>query len=584
MNFNFTEQEYEMITDCREYYAQSERNCSHRQFCSTQEFLSLYFQNKSTLFKMFGEQFILEKDIIIDKAEASMRSEVNHSNFCNDGVMNKFYQYYRSKIYDLSTTYLAQYRTPSFWGYSNPVYDALYFQMITEYSLITNEVQSAGECTFESPKGQKVVITKGMKLMKALAKIVDAFDMDKDLFEQYRIAHSQLLNDKLLKGKLCISIHPLDYITMSDNDCGWSSCMSWREEGCYRRGTIEMMNSPYVIVAYLKSDKDMPLIDNPYGEHWNSKKWRQLFVVSDTIITGIKAYPYPHDDLTKMVIEWLRDLGNSNLHRHYTQKIYGVRNCTEQHFTVEDVEPLSNIVEGTKIRCCFHTDSMYNDFGAVKNGIHYFCYDLNNHQEKFIDYHLCYSGEATCIWCGVEGISGIESHLLCEDCGEPSYSCDWCGWHGREDDFYYINGERVCCSCYDDNCFYDHITQQDCMYDDSIPLTLCYTNHYIESYSDMTSEEQELAQKQYRELTGEQLPRYEDCCRCKDILNKCWINYPMSWSNFFKCDKPHYDTKTGEYWVMPQDCKPEALTTIFGLWNKEFVFFEESPFSSSENN
>ena len=49
------------------------------------------------------------------------------------------------------------------------------------------------------------------------------------------------------------------------------------DEGSYRLGTVEMMNSPMVICAYLSGKNQMD-INGVY--EWNSKKWRAWAIVS----------------------------------------------------------------------------------------------------------------------------------------------------------------------------------------------------------------------------------------------------------------------------------------------------------------
>ena len=138
-------------------------------------------------------------------------------------------------------------------------------------------------------------------------------------YEAFRIWHSMLFNSAKMTGNLCLSIHPLDYITMSENDEGWSSCMNWHDEGCYRRGTIEMMNSKYVLVAYVKSENNEIYMGN--DNHWNSKKWRSLFYLDKDIITSIKGYPYQHPALVKVIIEKLEELAEANLGYMYGHKL-----------------------------------------------------------------------------------------------------------------------------------------------------------------------------------------------------------------------------------------------------------------------
>ena len=161
-----------------------------------------------------------------------------------------------------------------------------------------------------------LVIQKGMKPIRIISKIANSFKIGiepdengvSDL-EYFRRKHSLGLNQKSLSGELCLSIHPLDYMTMSDNSNGWTSCMSWMNDGEYKQGTVEMMNSPCVVVAYLSSDKaldwhwDDEMCGNKYK--WNSKKWRSLFIVDKDFIINIKSYPYHNENLVQAAIKEL---------------------------------------------------------------------------------------------------------------------------------------------------------------------------------------------------------------------------------------------------------------------------------------
>ena len=111
--------------------------------------------------------------------------------------------------------------------------------LICSFTLVDNKY--TGEAfTIELKDGKQYVVSKGCKPMKALAKIAEAYDIDG--FEDFRICHSLVHNQKKIAGDITLSIHPFDYWTMSDNDCDWDSCMNWTNFGGYRQGTIEMMN------------------------------------------------------------------------------------------------------------------------------------------------------------------------------------------------------------------------------------------------------------------------------------------------------------------------------------------------------
>jgi hypothetical protein len=156
------------------------------------------------------------------------------------------------------------------------------------------------------PDGTTFKVQHGTKVSKAIGKIAKAFEMPNEQFEAFRIACSQGMNQKEITGNLTLSIHPLDYMTMSDNSCCWSSCMSWIEKGCYRQGTVEMMNSPMVIVAYITADDKVLKISS--NQEWNSKKWRELFIVTPDIICNILGYPYRNANISQAAISLIKEL------------------------------------------------------------------------------------------------------------------------------------------------------------------------------------------------------------------------------------------------------------------------------------
>lgn len=145
------------------------------------------------------------------------------------------------------------------------------------------------------PSGKVYKVQTGCKVMKALQALAKAFDMA-EAFEPIRLKQSQLMNEhKDRTVTLCLSIHPLDYLTASYNNNDWRSCMNF-SDGEYRRGVIEMMNSPYIVVGYLKSKSKNTYFAVPSGPaYWNSKEWREFssylkmsLAVLRVIPTGMK--------------------------------------------------------------------------------------------------------------------------------------------------------------------------------------------------------------------------------------------------------------------------------------------------------
>ena len=79
--------------------------------------------------------------------------------------------------------------------------------------LMTTRFEDSCSCTHPT-NGKKYSITPGQKIMKVLGDLAQMLNM-KDQFEQYRIAHSQVLNQKTITGELALYIHQTTYFDSS---------------------------------------------------------------------------------------------------------------------------------------------------------------------------------------------------------------------------------------------------------------------------------------------------------------------------------------------------------------------------------
>lgn len=275
-----------------------------------------------------------------------------------------------------------------------------------------------------------IKVQKGEKLMRVYKKLSEIAQIPD--FEFLRQDHSRILQNKKVKGELCLSIHPLDYITMSDNENNWSSCMNWMNEGEYRLGTVEMMNSPYVVVAYLRSpDKEISWTDYSNGEiyKWNSKIWRILLIVDpDRAIISVKDYPYNNEHLTKTAIQFLAE--------------------TLQW-------PVSEPYELPKGAYNFDTCAMYNDCGSIPQ------YTLSI-QDLPRNQYFYYSGETECMICGKELYTVEHCNAEYTSCvaEEQLFYCECCDEHIREDESTHtLYGTLICDNCRDDYYVFDDLAE-----------------------------------------------------------------------------------------------------------------------------
>lgn len=358
------------------------------------------------LFDIFGGELIKKKQINMVKSKEQFRREFRDERF-------PFVEDLIDFIYR---------REPQL-----PYNDREFITSLTRPStLYSNRVPS--NYTLELNGKKPVKFSEGQKLGKALKQVCDiiGFDAEEHGFEQFRIRHSQMLNDKTIKGTLCLSIHPMDYMTMSDNNNGWESCMSWDNEGCYRVGTLECMNCENTIVAYVESDTKQYRIGFT-DKYWNSKRYRQLVMITDEVIMTNKGYPFNNENLSNEVLNWVAELCGED---------FEGENIDYDEYKSYDIEGFNyiNVV----------TNMMYDD---TDNGSNSFV-RLNKKHNKLNGVKTVeLGGEAMCLKCGSH--CDDEEALICYDCSDKFY-CDCCDetCHGEQ----YDTADGVVCEyCFDNH-------------------------------------------------------------------------------------------------------------------------------------
>ena len=343
--------------------------------------LSAWDEAKSNyLFELFGDKLIHEKEITIVKPDAVMREDFRN-----------IYMDYRtlfSNIDDIirnANYYLTRRKSIAYWNWNSdicPVPDEVYsnidlsFYMedsINPFNLTLMEdvylIKDSGarinhwkDCIsyymYDNAgyieEDVKKTIPNGTKIGRFLNKTVlpllktilidntEKYDELANAVEKFITVLSMLNQNNKMSGTLCVSIHPMDYYTMSDNSYDWCSCMSWSNDGEFKCGTLEMCNSKNIVVAYLKGSEKF--------EGWNSKRWRELFYIDEDIILGIKGYPYSSKELEAEVFAMLRELAETNKCWEYINDTpeYTRRDVS---FTLEDKKYFWNI----------EFNKMYND-------------------------------------------------------------------------------------------------------------------------------------------------------------------------------------------------------------------------------
>lgn len=382
--------------------------------------------NKRDLYTILGNKFTTSKFISIDKPVDLISSDLCHK---DDVII------FLNELQLCLDDWFSQKRHCSWSIYEHLMAYARYWS--TE--LCTNKAQHEVDVKIN---GERIKIAKGERATKVIRKLVKVFNIDEEKFEKFRIAHSQVLNDKKIEGELCISIHPLDFMTMSDNSLNWASCMKWEKNGCYKAGTVEMMNSPNVVVAYLRHPTDMT-----FGEDmiWNNKRWRCLYIVEGDMIMSVKSYPYFNENLLTITGNFIAELFNTNTKYHDR---FDITRASIEEWASEWVLPWTT----SKRRINeFVTDLMYNDI-EESWGYHYILTDLKtdlslSEEDELPFTSVEYSGESECVICGNTWYGNNED-LIC-DSYHTTHRCAHCNTLCLDEETMFIyKGNYYCEKCH----------------------------------------------------------------------------------------------------------------------------------------
>ena len=288
---------------------------------------------------------------------------------------------------------------------------------------------------------------RGMKLTKAIGLLLKSSPM---VANELQIQYSKRkpVNNT---GNFKMSIHGMDFITMSENNYDWHSCMAL--DGEYAAGTLSYMCDNCSVVLYLDGSRGdlrkLPCCNEP----WNDKKWRMMAYVdleNNRIYLGGKQYPYKNSMLEDMAIEKLKEvfLPNASL-VDYSDK--------------SKDKPFHPYYD--------NVGNHYNDFclNSERNDAK-ILYDANSivpFAKKFI-----IGSDVPCFCCGSNPIQ-VAGDWLCYECGDY-HECIRCGeWFGPDD---FWSDHDMCSWCVDESLIYcdccnEYVGEDD--YDDEFDC--CYS-------------------------------------------------------------------------------------------------------------
>ena len=298
------------------------------------------------------------------------------------------------------------------------------------------------------PGGENVKIQKGTKLLKCYKHFIkDKYTRDLLVNEA-----SMIIQQDKVKGTLCFSIHPLDFLSLSENTHGWRSCHAL--DGEYRAGNLSYMADSSTIICYLKSEEEVTLPNFPSSVPWNNKKWRVLLFFSDDdrMLFAGRQYPFTSDSGIEKVsiycphkhLEW--GIWRSKKLRHIdNEDPYGI-DLYQPYIPIPGF--LIPIGELIKDNCKEGPSLHYNDLLRSSCYDPIFSYNLIDRPWKNTRFTI--GSDVKCLCCSSNYITDPE-HMVCDCCGnydEDYVYCDCCGDRIYYEDSWEWEGNYYCETCF----------------------------------------------------------------------------------------------------------------------------------------
>ena len=217
------------------------------------EHLNNWAKNKSHLYLAFGKKLKLEKEIELDFSGNSTYVK---------SLISKFYQE------------ITQAKVKRF------------LKSCSNAEVVMN-------CLNRNVSFENVKFRAGDKISKCIGKILDLYDITPAEKDSVLIKFSMLIQGVKAKGSAVLSIDPVDYITMSENNSNWESCHSM--SGCFRTGPFAYLQDCSTTISYVKPKDDCIFT---YGDGktltYSNKNWRQIVLFSKELkyATQLRQYPY----------------------------------------------------------------------------------------------------------------------------------------------------------------------------------------------------------------------------------------------------------------------------------------------------
>ena len=357
---------------------------------------------------------------------------------------------------------------------------------------------------------RKIDVKKGMKLLKSFKFFID----NKETLEQIQNEASMIIQEDKIEGDMFISVHPLDFLSSSENNHNWRSCHAL--DGEYRCGNLSYMCDSSTVIVYLCSKGNVKLPRFPESVPWNDKRWRMLLHFSNrkTIVFASRQYPFFCREALDIVKEkLLPEIVFINEEKEHwcnwsnilLNSVYDEENDEKYYFDYTYIP-----IDGKLLKLeDYVKDASYSThFNDVKYSSCYkpyysklkedcLCFgDIEKTQSK--NEYVMVGSATNCLHCNAELVAEHDL-MICNNCFSKYYSknplyyrygdlirCVNCGELFSEEEICYIEDEPYCRDCYDDlRAICDRcgcaVLQDNLIYDEREDQYICiYCKEYLD--------------------------------------------------------------------------------------------------------
>lgn len=265
-----------------------------------------------------------------------------------------------------------------------------------------------------------VTCSVGQKTSRIINAICKKYGIDKHPEYNARFAKlADSLNPMQVKRTALLSVHPCDYLEMSNRNNSWSSCHCL-DNGEYHGGTLSYMNDGYSMIFYT--------VDDDVTEEFYAapKRTRQVFCYNSGILLQSRLYPQTDDNESR------------DMYRNIVQR--AIADCLQ----LPNLWTLKREHDEVSRRISTHDDSLhYRDY-------EYKVYRPNISLLKDADVgeddSILVGHTAYCFDCARPVREPNATY--CECCFDDGYvTCERCGDRVHEDSAHYIDGYYYCDNC-----------------------------------------------------------------------------------------------------------------------------------------